>query len=139
MKKIGTINAHLSRVIAAMGHTDRLVICDSGLPIPRGSECVDLALTENIPRFSDTLRVVLEELQIEGAVIAEELETRNHGVYEQMHDLLPDVALERVPHERFKELCAEDRTVAFVRTGEATPYANVILISGVTFGGPLNG
>ena len=133
MKKIGTLNTHLSRVIAQMGHTDQLVICDSGLPIPRGKECVDLALAENIPRFVDTLRVVLEELEVEGAVVAEEMAARSEGVYAQVQALLPGVALRRVSHERFKALCGEDGTVAFVRTGEATPYANVMLVSGVTF------
>jgi D-ribose pyranase len=39
-----------------------------------------------------------------------------------------------VSHEQFKQLSCEVRTIAFVRTGEATPFANVILESGVTFG-----
>lgn len=133
MKKIGTLNTHLSRIIASMGHTDRLVICDSGLPIPRGKECVDLALTEGIPRFIDTLKVVLEELQIEGAVVADEMAQRDNGVYDQLCDMLADVQIQRVPHQRFKELTSEEGNIAFVRTGEATPYANVMLISGVTF------
>lgn len=133
MKKIGTLNIQLSRIIASLGHTDRLVICDSGLPIPRRKECVDLALAEGIPRFVEALQVVLEELQIEGAIIAEEMEARSNGLYERLCDMLPDVEIQRVPHERFKVLCGEEDTVAIVRTGEATPYANVILISGVTF------
>ncbi len=133
MKKIGTLNTHLSRIIAAMGHTDRLVICDSGLPVPRGKEVVDLALTTNIPRFLDTLRVVLEELQVEGAIIAEEMEGRSNGVYTQLHELLAGVPVRQVSHDEFKRLTTEESTVAVVRTGEATPYANVILVSGVTF------
>jgi len=58
-KKIGTLNSHLSRVIAMMGDTERIVICDSGLPIPRGAEVVDLALTRNFLRFIDTVSVVI--------------------------------------------------------------------------------
>lgn len=131
MKKIGTLNAHLSHVIAAMGHTDRLVICDCGLPIPRGKEVVDLALRPGLPGFLDTLDVVLEELEVERAVIADEME--GGGVYAGVRDRLAGVETERVSHEVFKGLCAEDRVTAFVRTGEATPYANVILCSGVTF------
>lgn len=133
MKKIGTLNTHLSRVIASMGHTNRLVICDSGLPIPRGKAVVDLALTANIPRFIDTLRVVLDELQVESAVVAEEMEARSNGLYEAVVGLLPGVPVRKVSHEEFKRLTAEDGTVAVVRTGEATPYANVMLVSGVTF------
>jgi D-ribose pyranase len=59
MKKSGILNAPLSGIIARMGHTDKLVICDSGLPIPKDAKVVDLALTKNIPRFLDVLKVVL--------------------------------------------------------------------------------
>ena len=133
MKKIGTLNSQLSQVIASMGHSDRLVVCDSGLPIPRGEEVVDLALTAGIPRFLDTLRVILEELQVEKAIIADEMESRNPTVYREVMSLLKKVEIARVSHEEFKELTHGGGNISFVRTGEATPFANVILISGVTF------
>ena len=133
MKKTGTLNSHLSRVIASLGHTDRLVICDSGLPIPRHAEVVDLALTRNIPTFLDTVRVVMEELQVESAVVASEMETVNDPTYRQLKTMLKGIDIRKVPHEEFKTLTANGNNVSFVRTGEATPYANVILIAGVTF------
>jgi D-ribose pyranase len=133
MKKIGTLNVQLSRIIAAMGHTDRLVICDSGLPIPRRSEVADLALKANIPRFLDVLDVVLEELEVERVIIASEMQERSAGLYRQVLDRFKTVDVQRVSHESFKEMTRADGNVAFVRTGEATPYANVILIAGVTF------
>lgn len=134
MKKNGVIHPQLARIIASMGHTDRLVICDSGLPIPRDAEVVNLALTKNIPRFLDTVRVLLEEMQVQRAVVAKEMQSQSNGLYEELIDLLPGVEVRQVSHEEFKQLAAGDCTVAFVRTGEATPYANVILESGVTFG-----
>lgn len=133
MKKIGTLNRHLSRVIASMGHSDRLVICDSGLPIPRGADVVDLALTTNIPTFTQVLEVILEELEVESAVIASEMESRNQSAFETVRRLLSQKPIETVPHEQFKKLISNGQNVSFVRTGEATPYANVILQSGVTF------
>lgn len=133
MKKTGILNADLARVVAGMGHTDKLVICDAGLPIPNGEAVVDLALTTNIPRFLETLRVILSELQVERAVVADEMKEVSNGVYEAVQDLLSGSNMESVPHERFKELTNSDGNVIFVRTGEATPYANIILISGVTF------
>jgi D-ribose pyranase len=36
-----------------------------------------------------------------------------------------------VPHDEFKQLSRESEVI--VRTGECTPYANVILKSGVVF------
>ncbi|WP_448594407.1 RbsD/FucU domain-containing protein, partial [Thermoflexus hugenholtzii] len=41
------------------------------------------------------------------------------------------VEIEPVPHETFKAMTGRARAV--VRTGECTPYANVILVSGVIF------
>ena len=134
MKKKGVLNPQLSRIIASMGHTDRLVVCDSGLPIPRSAEVVNLALTTNVPRFLETVRVVMEEMKIEKAVVARELVEQGGGTYEKLLQLLPGVQMRQVSHEEFKKLIAGDGTIAFVRTGEATPYANVILESGVTFG-----
>jgi len=56
VKKTILINSRLSEVIASMGHTDTIAIADSGLPIPKGVERIDLALTRDIPRFLDTLK-----------------------------------------------------------------------------------
>ncbi len=133
MKKNGILNANLARAVAAMGHTDKLVVCDAGLPIPQGKAVIDLALTANIPRFLETLRVILEELQVERAVVANEMQQVSNGVYEAVQELLPGVEVETVAHEQFKDLTNSAGNVFFVRTGEATPYANIILISGVTF------
>ncbi len=134
MKKTGVLNPQLARIIASMGHTDRLVICDSGLPIPRTAEVVNLALTKNVPRFLETVRVVMEEMKVDKAVVAKELVHQGDGTYDQLLRLLPGVQMRQVPHEEFKKLTTSGGTIAFVRTGEATPYANVILESGVTFG-----
>jgi D-ribose pyranase len=133
MKKRGILNADLSRIIASMGHTDKLVICDSGLPIPKNSEIVDLALTTNIPRFLDTLKIILEELHIESAVIASEMCNGKNGLYENTTRMLNGAKVKKVSHEKFKELTRDKGNITFVRTGETTPYANIILISGVTF------
>jgi D-ribose pyranase len=136
MKKIGTLNSHLSGIIASMGHGDQLVICDSGLPIPRdnGTGVVDLALAPNIPRFLETVRVVLEELEVEDAIVASEMGNESPDVLVELERLLKPVTIRQVPHARLKEMAEDDTRTAFVRTGEATPFANVILVSGVTFG-----
>lgn len=133
MKKSGVLNSGLSRIIAAMGHTDKLVICDAGLPIPKNSEVVDLALTKNIPRFIETLKVVLEELKVEEAIVTNELVNGNIKLYKDINRLLEGAKVKKVNHEKFKDITRNGGNVTFVRTGEATPYANIILISGVTF------
>jgi D-ribose pyranase len=133
MKRKGVLNSGLSKTIASMGHTDKLVICDSGLPIPKNSDVVDLALTKNIPRFIDTLKVILEELKVEEAIVTNELVKGNNKYFKQITSLLNGTKIKKVDHEKFKEITRKGGNVTFVRTGEATPYANIILISGVTF------
>jgi D-ribose pyranase len=133
MKKNGVLNSRLAHVIASMGHTDKLVVCDSGLPIPFGKTIIDLALTRNIPKFLDTVKVILEELKIERIIIANEMEAKNRGTYNSLKKIISKVDIKKVPHEQFKEITRIESNIIFVRTGEATPYANVILVSGVTF------
>lgn len=131
MKKTGLLNQPLSAVIAGLGHTDQLVVADAGLPIPASVERIDLAVRAGMPPFLDVLRAVLGEMQIEGALIASEMEARSPQLHAELMDLLSDVPVQLLPHEAFKVRTHEARAV--VRTGEFTPYANVILIAGVVF------
>ena len=72
-KTATTINPALSRVISETGHTDLLVVTDAGLPIPPGSERIDLAYRPGAPAFLDVLDTVLAELVVEGATVSEEI------------------------------------------------------------------
>jgi len=114
-----------------MGHTDKLVVADAGLPIPLGVQRIDLALTPDIPSFLDTLRVIASELEVEEFMVAEELTEQNPALVAAIQALFPDAKMFVVRHAQFKVIVGDARAV--VRTGETTPYANVILISGVTF------
>ena len=131
MKKIGTLNQPLSEVIAGLGHQDSIVVADAGLPISNGTRRIDLALTQGTPGFLETVRVILEEVTVGRAIVAEEILTVSPQVYEQLQSLLSGVPIETIPHDEFKQLTRSARAV--VRTGEFTPYANVILVSGVIF------
>ena len=131
MKKIGILNQPISSVIAGLGHTDTLVVADAGLPIPQETQRIDLALVEGIPGFLDTLRAVLTEMQVERAIVSEEMLEKSPGVYEAIEKLLRDVPIETVPHSAFKERLRSARAV--IRTGEFTPYANIILVAGAVF------
>ena len=133
MKKSGHLNRDVSRVLARMGHTDSIVVADCGLPVPRAIECIDLSLALGEPPFLRVLETVLADLKVERAVFAGEVRERNAAVSERAARLGAEgVRVEFVTHERLKELSFEARAV--IRTGEATPYANVILYSGLVFG-----
>ncbi|MDJ0782112.1 MAG: D-ribose pyranase [Desulfosarcinaceae bacterium] len=134
MKKTPLLNSHLSRVIAEMGHLDRLVIADAGLPIPKESDRIDLALTKGIPGFLETLEAVRTELEIESVIVAEELQTAgtdSKTLFAAIQGVLGEIPIQSVSHEAFKALLPTARVV--VRTGEFTPYANIVLVAGVAF------
>lgn len=131
MKKTGLLNQPLSNVIAGMGHLDTLVIADAGLPIPMQTPRIDLAIHEGMPPFLDVVRTVLGELQVQEAVVPAELEQRSSAMYQALRAVLGDIPIRAVPHTEFKAQTSSARAV--VRTGEFTPYANVILIAGVVF------
>lgn len=130
MKKQGILNPALAAGIARLGHTQKVVIADCGLPLPAGAPVVDLTLVRGVPRFTEVLSAVLDEIVIEGALLADE--ARGSVVETWVRDRTPGLAaLDHVPHEELKRLLPEASLL--VRTGEDTPYANVVLTCSVPF------
>lgn len=131
MKKGLLLNAPLSTVVARLGHGDRVVVCDAGMPIPEGVERIDLAVSPGVPTVAQVLQALAAEMQVERVLLAQETMAGRSTP----PDWLPAEWAQRlgavVPHEEFKRQCASVRAV--VRTGECTPYANVMLVAGVTF------
>ncbi len=132
MKKSGILHAQLSRLIASMGHADLLVIGDAGLPVPPGVETVDLALVQGVPGFLETLSAVLGEFHAEKAIIDTEQADVSPEFHARFKRAWPEsIPLEAVPHAELQEMVKGARAV--VRTGEFTPYANIVLVAGVLF------
>lgn len=133
MKRDGILNPALLEVMARLGHTDMLVIADAGLPVPLGVQRIDLALIPGVPSFLETLRAVLAELPVERATVATEMEARSPKLRATVASLCGDagIPLDEVLHEQFKVVTR--KAMAIVRTGEVTPYANIILHAGVSF------
>ena len=138
MKKSALLNANLSYCIATLGHFDEVTICDAGLPIPSQPQRIDLALTHGVPAFIDTVAVVLSEMQITGVILAEEFKKISPELHLQLLGLIEKeqvpghpIEITYISHQAFKVRTNESKAV--VRTGECTPYANVIFQSGVVF------
>ena len=139
MKKSTLLNSEIAYLVSTLGHTDEITICDAGLPVPDHVTRIDLALTHGVPSFIETVRVILTESQIEGVVIAEEFAQVSSDLHQA---LLAELEIEQsrcgkrfnikyVSHEEFKHCTHQSKAV--VRTGECTPYANVIFQAGVVF------
>lgn len=131
MKKKGVLNVRLAGLLASLGHKDCFMICDCGMPIPAGVEVVDLALCMGEIEFKKVFDQILDEVVIEGYTIAAEMKTQNKALYDHVGQALASLRPTEVSHERLKSLMRELRFV--IRTGENTPYANVLLQSGVAF------
>ena len=133
MKKAGILNSEISRVLSYMGHTDCLCIGDCGLPIPDEVERIDLALAFGEPTFMRTLEIVVGDMKVEKIILAEEIKIQNPTVLQQVEALFAqqNVEVEFVSHVELKEKTRDCKAV--IRTGEITPYANIILQSGCIF------
>jgi D-ribose pyranase len=133
MKKHGILNAQLAGYIAALGHKDLFMIGDAGMPIPQGVPIVDLVVTAGVPTFKQVLDAVLDETVVEGYTLAKEIKKHNPDLYKYMLGKLPQdkVELTFVSHTDLKKMSAKCKFA--IRTGEFTPYPNVILRAGVAF------
>ncbi|MBQ6993022.1 MAG: D-ribose pyranase [Lachnospiraceae bacterium] len=133
MKKAGILNSDISRVLSYLGHTDTICIGDCGLPIPDEVERIDLALCFGEPTFMRTLEMIAGDMKIEKIVLAEEIKVQNKEVLSQIEALFAEqnVEVEYVPHTELKAQTKQCKAV--IRTGETTPYANVILQAGCIF------
>ncbi|MBT0570556.1 D-ribose pyranase [Curvibacter sp. CHRR-16] len=131
MKRSPLLHADISYLIATLGHGDTIVIGDAGLPIPTGPQRIDLAVLRGVPTLAQTLQAVLSEMVVEGSVIAQEAPLAANGLPAWYPTELAGVRPQTVSHEEFKRLTQSAR--AIIRTGECTPYANIILRAGVAF------
>lgn len=136
MKRGGNLNRHISGLVASLGHLDEIVIADVGLPVPDGVAVIDLAVSAGIPGFWDVVAAVRSELVIEAGYHASEAESvlqdklaTTLAAWGQDND--KNVVSRAIPHVDFKERTKMAKAV--IRTGECTPYCNVILVSGVSF------
>ncbi|GAC1037483.1 D-ribose pyranase [Pseudomonas sp. No.117] len=134
MKKTALLNIALSQAVASLGHGDRVVIGDAGMPVPPGTPLVDLAVTPGVPDFVSVLQALLSEMQVGSHVLAEESLAAQPPALAELERLTADGALgprQLVSHAELKALCQGARVQ--IRTGECQPYTNLILVAGVAF------
>ncbi|MFE6076285.1 D-ribose pyranase [Paenibacillus sp. NPDC057886] len=133
MKKQGIMNSHISKVLSDLGHTDTIVIADAGLPVPDGVPKIDLSLKLGTPSFQEVVELIADDMVVERVILATEIKAGNPEALQFITGKFGDEAIDvSISHEQFKVLTRNAKVV--IRTGEATPYANCILQSGVIFG-----
>ncbi|MWN31319.1 MULTISPECIES: D-ribose pyranase [unclassified Gilliamella] len=139
MYKGQLFNSEIIRVLSQMGHTDQIAIGDAGLPIDKDTPRIDLALTYGLPSFIQVFQTVSQDMQIEKIILAEEIIERNPDVHRQILEQIKNIEVIQnnrveivyISHEKLKLRTHQCKAV--IRTGECTPFANIILQSGVIF------
>lgn len=139
MRFSGLLQAELIGILAALGHTDMIVIADAGLPIPDTVHKIDLAVAPGLPSFMQLCTVVAAEFPIEAVTIASEMRGKNRSLFDKLTAEIElwctvhrrPVAIEEVSHEGLKQLTQQAKLI--VRTGEFSPYANIVIRAGVAF------
>ena len=130
----GPIDAHgilhpgIAHLLASTGHTDSFTICDAGFPVPIGPERIDLAWVAGQPTVLGVLGPIRVQFGIDRVVIAAEAETISPAFAAELRAMLGETPVELVSHLELKRLSHEGR--ATIRTGDATPYANLVVIAG---------
>lgn len=125
------IHPDVLNLLANMGHGQKLVIGDAGLPVPPGVQSVPLLVSPGVPTFMDVVRAVLSAMHVERMIVAEETQEQSPHVLRELLQATPNTPVTTVTHEELKKEC--ESAVAVLRTGEYTPYANVALVCGVGF------
>ena len=70
---------------------------------------------------------ILKDFSVEKYIIAAEIKEQNKNQLRVIREQLPHAEEEFVSHEDFKKSLADVKWI--IRTGEATPYSNIILQS----------
>ena len=128
MLKTGILNPHLLSLLARVRHTNTLVIADRGFPFWPTIETVDISLVDGVPTVLQVLAALRPHFVVGQAFMAQEFVAHNDPFTRAAFAAaLEDVPTAHEPHEEFKRRVP--RAIGLIRTGDTTPYANVILVS----------
>jgi D-ribose pyranase len=124
----GILNPAINSLLSRVRHTNTLVIADRGFPYWPEIETVDISLVDDVPRVLDVLAAIRANFNIGRAFMAEEF----HGTATPQAALAYGRGFEGIPvlyetHEEFKRRVPS--AIGLIRTGDTTPYANLILES----------
>jgi len=130
MNRSPILNNELAYAIASMGHTDFMIICDAGFPIPRSAWRVDLAIVQDVPDLETVLSAIAGVFVTEKVAYAAEMAENNAPLLETVKRLFPNSDYDPIPHAQILgEMASKAKVI--VRTGAFDPWGNIVLYSGV--------
>jgi D-ribose pyranase len=124
----GILNPSINSLLSRVRHTNTLVIADRGFPYWPQVETIDISLVDDIPRTLDVLEAIRRNFVIGRVFMAQEfLAVNDAGSRAAIEQALAGIPLVWEHHEEFKKRVPH--AVGLIRTGDTTPYANMILES----------
>lgn len=120
------LNPEVAALIRRVNHTQMLLIADRGFPVPDLRHGIDLSLTADIPTIPQVLAAIRQDLPMDRLIVAEEQQIASPTRWNEHQQSAPRV--EAVKHLEFKHLAAQ--AVGYIRTGDSTPYGNVLVVGG---------
>jgi D-ribose pyranase len=128
MLKTGILNPQINSLLSRVRHTNTLVIADRGFPFWPMIETVDISLVDDVPTVLAVLRALRPNFQVGKAWMAREfVKANNAKTRAAFAEALRGIQLVREPHVEFKKRVPH--SIGLIRTGDTTPYANLILES----------
>lgn len=131
MKTDRVLHPELLSLIARAGHGDAIVLADAGLRVPKDQYAIDVGVTCGVPSMAEVVKAIVSELVVERVIVASEFEEWNPQVRATVVAGLP-VEPEERPHQDLMEEMAGS-AIAYVKTGECSAFASVVLICGVSY------
>jgi D-ribose pyranase len=128
MIRTGILNPAILSLLARVRHTNTLVIADRGFPSWPQVETIDLSLVDDIPTVTQVLDAILPVFSVGQIFAAEEFKAHNPAArLDALRAQLGTTPLLFEPHIEFKRRVPA--AIGLIRTGDTTPYANLILES----------
>lgn len=128
MLQTGILNPHVLDLLARVRHTNTLVISDWAFPYWPEIETVDISLTHNIPTVLDVLDLITPVFKVGRIWQANEFISSNtEEVVAKFTRSFGNIPLTREAHVDFKKRVP--LAIGLIRTGDTTPYGNIILES----------
>lgn len=131
LKSTPLLNGRLAAVLTTLRHGELVVIADAGLPVPDGVECLDVAIAQGVPELAAVLPPLRDATVLEEVLVARDMQRVNPERRATVAEVFGDELVREVPHEEIEAMLPQAKLI--VQTGECTPYANVVLVGGVSF------
>lgn len=124
----GLVNPQISSLVCRIRHTNTLVIADAAFPFWPQIETVDISLVKGIPTIIEVLDAILPNFKAGEVFMAREFkECNDRKTQNAFRRACRGVKMTFEPHLEFKKRVP--LAVGLIRTGDTTPYGNLILVS----------